>query len=149
MEQGRRLAFDFGDVRIGVAASDASGILASPVATLDTQSQTLDRDLSQLFEEIAPIYIVMGQPKNLSGNASAKMESVRLFAERLRALTPLPIYFVDERLTTVSAARVLKDSGKNSREARKEIDAMAATAILESALNNERLQGAPSREMYT
>ena len=77
------------------------------------------------------------------------MESVRLFAERLRALTPLPIYFVDERLTTVSAARVLKDSGKNSREARKEIDAMAATAILESALNNERLQGAPSREMYT
>ena len=148
MEQGRRLAFDFGDVRIGVATSDASGILATPYSTLQAQSPLLDQEICSLLEEVNPIYLVLGLPKNLSGASSAKVDSVRTFAQRLRALTALPIYFVDERLTTVSAARSLKESGRNTREARKEIDAVAAAAILESALNNERLQGAPSREVY-
>lgn len=149
MQQGRRIAFDYGDVRIGVALSDASGILATPYATLSAQAEDLSAQLSLTFEEINPIYIVLGLPKNLSGQGSAKIAAVREFAGTLRQLTQAPIYFVDERLTTVSAARTLKESGKNAREARLEIDAMAAAAILESALNNERLQGVPARESYS
>ncbi len=148
MEQGRRIAFDYGDVRIGVAASDRSGILASPYMTLMAGSDELDMDLTVLFEELDPIYIAIGMPKNLSGAGSAKIDSVIAFAHRIRAITPAKIYFIDERLTTVSAARTLKESGRSTREARSEIDAMAATTILESALNNERLQGAPSREVF-
>lgn len=149
MQQGRRIAFDYGDVRIGVALSDASGILATPYATLSAQAEDLSAQLSRTFEEINPIYIVLGLPKNLSGQGSAKIAAVQEFAGTLRQLTQAPIYFVDERLTTVSAARTLKESGKNTREARLEIDAMAAAAILESALNNERLQGVPARESYS
>jgi putative Holliday junction resolvase len=149
VQQGRRIAFDYGDVRIGVALSDASGILATPYATLSAQAEDLAAQLSLTFEEINPIYIVLGLPKNLSGQGSAKIAAVQEFAGTLRQLTQAPIYFVDERLTTVSAARTLKESGKNTREARLEIDAMAAAAILESALNNERLQGVPARESYS
>jgi putative Holliday junction resolvase len=149
VQQGRRIAFDYGDVRIGVALSDASGILATPHATLSAQAEDLSAQLSRTFEEINPIYIVLGLPKNLSGQGSAKIAAVQEFAGTLRQLTQAPIYFVDERLTTVSAARTLKESGKNTREARLEIDAMAAAAILESALNNERLQGVPARESYS
>ena len=149
MLQGRRIAFDYGDVRIGVALSDASGILASPRATLLAQSENLVVELQSLFAEFEPIYIVLGLPKNLSGQGSAKVDSVMTFAARLREITQTPIYFVDERLTTVSAARTLKESGKNTREARTEIDAVDAAAILESALNNERLQGAPAKEQFS
>jgi putative Holliday junction resolvase len=148
MEQGRRVAFDYGDVRIGVAASDRSGILASPYMTLMAGSEELDADLKALFDELDPIYIAIGMPKNLSGSGSAKIDSVMTFAHRIRAITTVKIYLIDERLTTVSAARTLKDSGRSTREARSEIDAMAATTILESALNNERLQGVPSREVF-
>ena len=65
------------------------------------------------------------------------------FVQELRVISALPIYGVDERLTTVSAARTLKEQGKNSKQAKSEIDQVAAAAILESALNQERVNGEP------
>ena len=146
MQTGRRLAFDFGDVRTGVATSDVSGILATPHSTLLTQDPNFLNAIAELISEISPIYIAIGKPKHLSGNSSAKEGVIELFIEQLKTLTQIPIYLIDERMTTVSANRILKDSGKNSKESRKVVDEMAATGILESAMNAERLQGLPSKD---
>jgi putative Holliday junction resolvase len=143
MKPGRRIAFDFGDVRIGVAISDPSGVLATPLTTLVNDSTALVQELEKIFDEYQPIYIVVGQPKHLSGQPSAKEIGVARFVEQIRAITTVPIYGVDERLTTVSASRTLRDQGKDSREARKSVDQVAAAAILESSLNQERIQGQP------
>ncbi len=143
MKPGRRIAFDFGDVRIGVAISDPSGVLATPLTTLVNDSTALVQELEKIFDEYQPIYIVVGQPKHLSGQPSAKEIGVAQFVEQIRAITTVPIYGVDERLTTVSASRTLRDQGKDSREARKSVDQVAAAAILESSLNQERIQGQP------
>ena len=141
MKPGRRLAFDYGQVRIGVAASDFSGLIASPIATLQAQSSDLTTQLVSLLAEYEPIYMVVGQPKHLSGNESATMESVRSFAELIKTLSDAPIHFIDERLSTVSAARTLRNAGGNAKTSKTQIDAMAAVAILESALDKERLSG--------
>ena len=69
--------------------------------------------------------------------------SVAKFAEQVSEITQAPIYLIDERLTSVSANRTLREAGLNSKTARNEVDSMAATAILESALNQERIQGEP------
>jgi len=143
MKPGRRIAFDFGDVRIGVAISDPSGVLATPLTTLVNDSTALVQELEKILDEYQPIYIAVGQPKHLSGHPSAKEIGVAQFVEQLRAITTVPIYGVDERLTTVSASRTLRDQGKDSREARKSVDQVAAAAILESSLNQERIQGQP------
>jgi putative Holliday junction resolvase len=143
MAPGRRIAFDFGDVRIGVAITDPSGTLASPLNFIPNSEDNLDRDLKALYEEYLPLYTAIGFPIHLSGNSSEKSASVSKFAERISEISEAPIYLIDERLTSVSANRTLREAGLNSKAARSEIDSMAATAILDSALNQERLQGEP------
>ena len=143
MKPGRRIAFDFGDVRIGVAVTDLSGILATPLDFISNSDENLLQDLHALYEEYNPIYTAIGFPIQLSGNTSEKSVSVTKFAQQVSGITHAPIYLIDERLTTVSANRTLREAGLNSRTAKSEIDSMAATAILESALNQERIQGEP------
>ena len=143
MKPGRRIAFDFGDVRIGVAVTDPSGILATSLDFISNSDQNLLQDLHALYEEYNPIYTAIGFPIHLSGNTSEKSVSVTKFAQQVSGITHAPIYLIDERLTTVSANRTLREAGLNSRTAKSEIDSMAATAILESALNQERIQGEP------
>ena len=143
MKPGRRIAFDYGDVRIGVAVTDPSGILATPLDFISNSDQNLLQDLHALCEEYNPIYTAIGFPIHLSGNTSEKSVSVTKFAQQVSGITHAPIYLIDERLTTVSANRTLREAGLNSRTAKSEIDSMAATAILESALNQERIQGEP------
>jgi putative Holliday junction resolvase len=143
MKPGRRVAFDFGDVRIGVAVTDASGILASPLKFIPNVEESVVRDLQELYDEYDPLYTVIGFPLHLSGEASTKSESVSEFATRISEISKAPIYLIDERLTSVSANRTLREAGLNSKTAKSEIDSMAATAILDSALNQERIQGEP------
>jgi putative Holliday junction resolvase len=140
---GRRIAFDFGDVRIGVAITDSSGILASPLDFIANSADKLRSNLVDLYQEYDPIYTAIGFPLHLSGSESAKSASVTQFAVLISEITPNPIYLIDERMTTVSASRTLREAGLNSKSAKGEIDSMAATAILDSALNQERAQGAP------
>ncbi len=147
MLRGRRLAFDFGDVRIGVAASDPDGIFASPRDFL-ANDENLEFNLSALIAEVEPIYIVLGLPLHLHGGSSAKSDSVQSFAGQLRSAYSGDIYFVDERLSTVSAAKALRESGKDARASRSLIDSAAAADILESALMAEKSQGAPSKSKY-
>ena len=141
MQRGRRMAFDYGDVRIGVAVTDRDSILVTPLAALSTQSPTLFDEIKALIEEYEPILLVVGEPRHLSGRASSTMESVERFLLQLQSITNTPIRLVDERLSTVSAAVKLRAAGKDARSSKSLIDSAAAAEILESAINAERHSG--------
>ena len=143
MQPGRRIAFDYGDVRIGVAITDSSGILATPLEFLTNSAEQLRTDLINVYENYLPIYTAVGYPLHLSGSESVKSASVTKFVQLISEISPAPIYLIDERMTTVSASRTLRDAGLNAKAAKGEIDSMAAVAILDSALNQERIQGEP------
>ena len=143
MQPGRRIAFDYGDVRIGVAITDTSGILATPLEFLTNSAEQLRTDLINVYENYLPIYTAVGYPLHLSGSESVKSASVTKFVQLISEISPAPIYLIDERMTTVSASRTLRDAGLNAKSAKGEIDSMSAVAILDSALNQERIQGEP------
>jgi putative Holliday junction resolvase len=138
MERGRRIAFDYGDARIGVAICDPDGILATPLPFLDAQHPKLLKQIGALFAEYEPIAIYIGEPKHLSGSEGTAVSKAKEFATSLSGQSSVPIIFVDERLSTVDAQRRLREAGKNSKESKVLIDSMAAVAILESGLARER-----------
>lgn len=138
MQRGRRMAFDYGDVRIGVAVSDPDSIIISPLKALKAQDENLSAQLKELIAEYEPILIVVGEPRHLSGAPSAKMDAVAAFVELLEQITSIPIHSVDERLSTVSAAGKLRSSGRDARSSKDLIDSAAAAEILEAAINIER-----------
>ncbi len=141
MKTGRRIAFDYGQVRIGVAASDASGLIASPIATLLATGENLQEEIKALILEYEPIYLVVGEPKHLSGASNPSLVAAHEFGDLLKTLTEIPVHYVDERMSTLSAARTLRGAGHNAKSSKEKIDAMAAVAILESALERERIAG--------
>jgi len=135
---GRRIAFDYGDVRIGVAICDPDGILATPLTTLQSKDPSLKKQIAELIDEYEPVKIYVGQPKLLSGEDGSAVAKVLVFTEMLTSNFDIPVVMVDERLSTVSAAKQLRESGVNAKEARSVIDAAAAVAILEQGLANDR-----------
>jgi putative Holliday junction resolvase len=137
LERGRRIAFDYGQSRIGVAVCDPDGILATPLEFLEAKHPKLDRLLANLIAEYQPRTIYLGLPRQLSGVEGSSAEMVRSFAAELTKITDTPIVFIDERLSTVDAQAKLKAAGKNSKESKKLIDSMAAVTILERGLANE------------
>jgi putative Holliday junction resolvase len=138
MLRGRRIAFDYGDVRIGVAVSDPDSILCSPLTTLQAADKRLDANITQLLQEHEPVQIFVGRPALLSGNDGIASEKALAFAERIRNLSHVSVEMIDERMSTVSAARNLRDSGKSAKESKSSIDMAAAVAILEFALEIEK-----------
>ena len=135
---GRRIAFDYGDVRIGVAVCDPDGILATPLATLSSKDPSIKKQIAALVDEYEPVKFYVGEPKLLSGAEGSAVSKVLAFTEMLTSSFDIPVVLVDERLSTVSAARQLRESGINAKDARSVIDAAAAVAILEQGLANER-----------
>ena len=138
MQRGRRIAFDYGDVRIGVATSDADSIICSPLITLKATDKSLLIRISEIFEEIQPVQIFVGKPALLSGKDGIATDKALAFAALLRGITDVEIVMVDERLSTVTAARNLRDSGKNAKESKASIDMAAAVGILEFAIDCEK-----------
>lgn len=134
---GRRIGFDFGEKRIGVATSDESSILVSPHATINNDQQ-LSIKLMDIFAEVDPLYVVIGNPIHLSGSQSAKSLSALEFGKLIKTFFAGPIYMVDERLTTNTAFSQMRKIGKTERESKSVIDQIAAVTILESALQNEK-----------
>lgn len=146
---GVRLAVDWGDARIGVAACDAQGVLAYPLETVPADNQA-DGRLAALVAEHAPIELIVGLPRSLSGGEGPSANKIRRRARSLgKRIRPVPVRLLDERLTTVSAARVLSDSGRRAHQQRSVIDQVAATTILEHALDIERRTGSPPGELLT
>jgi len=138
MQRGRRIAFDYGDVRIGVAVSDPDSILSSPLTTLKTSDKGLTSQITEMLTEIEPIAIYVGRPALLSGNDGAASEKASEFVELLRTLTQVPIELIDERMSTISAARNLREAGRNAKDSKDAIDMAAAVAILDFALEIEK-----------
>jgi putative Holliday junction resolvase len=137
IEIGRRIGFDFGDKRIGVATSDRESILVSPHATVLNDKKLLDK-LKEIIQEVEPIYIVVGDPKHLSGEKSLKSTDAVEFATLVKSIYQGPIYFVDERLTTANSYSQMREIGKSEKDSKHIIDQIAAINILESAILNER-----------
>jgi putative Holliday junction resolvase len=124
-----------------VEASDSSGLIASPIATLLATGENLQEEIKALILEYEPIYLVVGEPKHLSGASNPSLVAAHEFGDLLQTLTEIPVHFVDERMSTLSAARTLRGAGHNAKSSKEKIDAMAAVAILESALERERIAG--------
>jgi putative Holliday junction resolvase len=138
MERGRRIAFDYGDVRIGVAVSDPDSILSSPLTTLKATDKTLIKQISQMLSDIEPVAIYVGRPALLSGNDGSATEKASEFVALLSTITKVPIEMIDERMSTISAARNLRDAGRNAKDSKNAIDMAAAVAILDFAIEIEK-----------
>jgi putative holliday junction resolvase len=137
VERRRILALDVGKRRIGLAISDGLGITAQGLPTL--QRTTVRDDLAQLAElsreRDVTLYLV-GEPLHMSGDKSRQAQYIRDFAERLTERTGIPVQFWDERLTTVQAQRVLRESGISIEKRAKAVDRLAAVILLESFLDS-------------
>ena len=138
MQRGRRIAFDYGDVRIGVAVSDPDSILSSPLTTLKTSDKDLLLQISAMFSDIEPVSIYVGRPALLSGNDGSATEKAKEFVGLLATITTAPIKMIDERMSTISAARNLREAGRNAKDSKNAIDMAAAVAILDFALEIEK-----------
>jgi putative Holliday junction resolvase len=146
MRHGVRLGLDPGDARIGVARSDPSGFLATPVETVRRGKGDLAR-IARLVAEEGAMEIIVGLPRSLSGGEGPAAVKTRAFADRLAArVAPIPVRLVDERLTTVSAEAMLRDRGKKGQQRRAVVDMAAAVMILQHALDTERSTGSPAGE---
>ncbi|MDN5549098.1 MAG: Holliday junction resolvase RuvX [Brevibacterium aurantiacum] len=143
--RGRRLGLDIGSVRIGVAASDPDGILATPLTVVRrTDEPAALKTLREIIDEYEPIELLIGDPKSLDGSARAAAATALEFARRISVATATPIRLVDERFTTVEAHHALAAAGKNSRQRREIVDAQAAVIILQNALEYEHNTGQPA-----
>jgi putative Holliday junction resolvase len=138
MQRGRRIAFDYGDVRIGVATSDADSIICSPLTTLKSSDKSLLKSIAEILLEIQPIQIFVGRPALLSGKDGVATDKAVAFADVLRGITEVEVIMIDERLSTVSAARNLREAGKSAKDSKDSIDMAAAVGILEFAIDLEK-----------
>jgi putative Holliday junction resolvase len=145
MRAGVRLGIDPGDARIGVARSDPTGFLATPLETVRRGRGDLAR-LGAIAAEIATesvlLEVVVGLPRSLKGGENPATAKVREFAGALaRRIAPVQVRLVDERLTTVSAEAMLRDRGRKGQDRRSVVDQAAAVLILQHALDTERASG--------
>jgi len=147
MRPGVRLGIDPGDARIGVARSDPSGILATPVETVPRGAGDLAR-IGAILAEEAAVEVVVGLPRSLSGREGPAAVKAREFAlELARQVAPVPVRLCDERLTTVSAEAMLRDRGRKGARRRAVVDQAAAVVILQHALDTERARGSAPGEL--
>jgi putative Holliday junction resolvase len=136
--RGVRLGVDVGSVRVGVARSDPRGILATPVATLARdESRESDLDaLRDLVLELDVVEVVVGLPRTLRGAIGPAAASARNYGRSLATrIAPVPVVYVDERLTSVTANRVLADRGIREKARRPVVDQAAAMTILQIRLD--------------
>ena len=146
--RGVRLAVDVGSVRVGLAASDPDGLIATPVATLargslhDGSRATDVQRIAQEVRDRAAALVYVGLPRHLSGAEGAAAAAARAYAGSLaREVAPVQVRLVDERMTTVAAHRALTASGRAGRKHREVVDQAAAVVILQDALDAERATG--------
>ncbi|HEY5879014.1 MAG TPA: Holliday junction resolvase RuvX [Nakamurella sp.] len=157
--KGVRLGVDVGTVRVGVARSDPAGILATPVTTLMRTAQQkssrtsgdkadLTPDLAALRDLVAEhdvVEVVVGLPTTLRGMEGSAVTAARAYGQALAVvIAPVPVVYVDERLTTVTADRLLTQAGVKGKAKRAVVDQVAATRILQNRLDQLAGGGHPS-----
>jgi len=141
--QGTLLAFDFGERRIGVAIGETSTGIASPLTTITGASSAVRLDaIARLVAEWQPAAFVVGRPKHADGSEHAVAAAATKFARRLAGRHRLPVFFVDETLTSAEAEALLRETRTRARRPG-DVDALAATLILQSYLDNPNDRGLP------
>ena len=126
----RALALDIGEVRIGIAASDASGRVASPVKVLPAA------EVRRILEDYEPEVLVCGRPQTMSGEDGPQAERVMAQARSIAEACDLPLEFADERLSSSEAKRILREQGLNEKQMRGKVDMIAASLFLQAWLDS-------------
>ena len=135
----RALALDIGEVRVGIAASDASGTLAGPVAVLPFQEVVqVARSFRYILEDYEPDILVCGRPKTMQGEVGPQAERIEAIAVDLAAKLDIPLAFQDERLSSSEAKRILREQGLNEKQMRGKIDSVAASLFLQTWLDSQK-----------
>lgn len=136
----RQLGIDFGTRRIGLALSDPTGTLASPLPYLEnTDPREVAANLKKLVETHAVETIVIGLPRNMDGTFGPAAEKVRKFITQIQPHLPAQIMTQDERLTTAQASCDLSQMGLRQKELRKKVDSSSACLILQQFLDRKQL----------
>ena len=139
---GRILALDWGEIRFGMARSDETQMLASPLETLTRRAGKrfpMPRFL-ELVTEAEAVGIVVGLPLDLEGHETASATAARELAVAIGERTTLPVELVDERMTTVRALRAIQEQGGSTRGRKEDVDALAASILLQGFLDMRRHQ---------
>ena len=132
----RSLALDVGDKRIGVALSDPQGILASPFTIINCKEERLDIEaIINIVNQQQVKQIVVGLPRSMDGSIGKQAAKVKAFVQRLCSHTEVPVQFRDERLTTVSAKRLMQAVNRKKTRGKVRHDAIAAALILQGYLD--------------
>ena len=132
----RILAVDYGDSRIGLAVSDKLGIIASPVGTIKSVGMRGDVDeIARKAVELGAELIVLGLPLNMDGSEGERAEKTRKLGSVLSKVSGLQVAFMDERLTTVSAERVLDEAEMRWDKRKRVVDTISAQIILQTYLD--------------
>ena len=134
MQRGRRIAFDVGSARIGVAICDPDGILATPLERIDRADDELDQVKSHLVD-YEPVAIYVGLPVSLEAKFTQSTYEALYFAEDIETITTTRVRLIDERLSTKMAQANLHSAGRSVRNSRAVIDSASAVEILERALD--------------
>ncbi len=130
------LALDVGDRRIGVAACDPTGTLASPVTTIERSHEVSDiAAVLALASERGAAEIVVGMPLSMSGARGRQARKVEAFTRALASAAPVPVNVIDERLSSAQAERLMREAGRRPSVNRALVDAAAATVILQAYLD--------------
>ena len=136
---GAIAGLDLGTKTIGIAVSDGLRQVASPLTVIRRQKFTLDAaELLRIAADRGLVGLVLGLPLNMDGSEGPRVQSTRAFARNLERLTPLPLAFWDERLSTVAAERALLEADASRRKRAEVIDQVAAGYILQGALDRLR-----------
>ena len=131
------LAIDFGQARIGLAISDELRLLAHPLRTIPANNDAV-KTIAEIVRERKIDKVVVGIPKQMSGQIGKAADEALKFAEKLRRALPCEIATWDERLSTVAANRALREAGKKTRNTRAVVDQVAAQMILQGYLDRAR-----------
>ena len=137
------IALDLGEKRIGLAVCDPDGVLASPYSTIERSGDVASdhREVFAAVADLGAVRVVVGLPLSMSGERGARAVATEKEVEKLRKALPVPVELLDERLTTISAARSMQSAGLSSRKQRKggRIDQEAAAVLLQAWLDKQRV----------
>ncbi len=135
----RIMSIDYGDARTGVAVSDPTGMLAGYTTVIQSRrAEEVAAEIARLVREQGVEELVMGFPRNMDGTEGPRADLYREFAGRLEEAAGMPVHLWDERRTTIEAHAILHESGKRMKAHRKNVDAVAASLILEGYLTYRR-----------
>lgn len=143
---GKLIGVDYGDVRTGIASSDLLGLMASAVGAIKPGGmKNTAVEVAKIAKEQNAVGIVVGLPKNMDGSEGPRAGIVRAFVDLLKAETALPIYFEDERMTTMEASRFLTATETFGKKRKEKVDALSAELILQSWLDKKRWEEAEQK----